>query len=100
MKEIPDKAEVDIDFPDKTYMGSFGRHARYEARADAESMRFKLVSSGDDRREAEIHLHHFLFAALLDELAASLAKSNPIDDVHREAVRDAAYKLYRALGGS
>lgn len=31
---IADKAEVSVDFPDKAYMGSFGRHSQFDAYAD------------------------------------------------------------------
>jgi hypothetical protein len=31
---ISDKAEVFVDFPDKAYIGSFGRHSQFDAYAD------------------------------------------------------------------
>jgi hypothetical protein len=31
---ISDKAEVAVDFPDKAYIGSFGRHSQFDAYAD------------------------------------------------------------------
>jgi hypothetical protein len=32
MHSIPDKAEVGIDFPDKLYIGGFGRDSQFEAK--------------------------------------------------------------------
>lgn len=99
MKPVTDKAEVAIDFPDKAYMGSFGHSAQYEARVENDGVLIKLVRPGDDRREVEVHLHWFLFAGVLEDLAAALAKHGPIDDLHRDSVRQAAAKLHTAVGG-
>jgi len=97
MHPIADKAEIAIDFPDKLYMGGFGRDCDFEARAESDGMLIRLVRSGEDRRVAEIHLHHFLFAGILDDLAKSLAEREPIDAVHREPLRDAARRFLAAL---
>ena len=50
MKPITDKAEVAIDFPDKAYIGAFGRHSGFEVSADAEGVTLKLSRPGDDSR--------------------------------------------------
>ncbi len=84
MHPISDKAEVAIDFPDKAYMGGFGRDCSFDARADADGMMIRLVRTSGEKREAEIHLHHFLFAGILDELARSLGEREPIDETHRQ----------------
>ena len=97
MHPISDKAEVTIDFPDKLYMGSFGRDCSFDAHADADGMTIRLVRSSGERREAEMHLHHFLFASILEELARSLDAREPIDEVHREPLLAAARKLAAAL---
>jgi len=97
MPPIADKAEVAIDFPDKLYMGDFGRDCALEARADGEGVLIRLVRPGDDKRIAGIHLHHFLFANVLDELARSLAEREPIDKLHREPLLNAARSLMAAL---
>ena len=70
---IADKAEVSVDFPDKAYIGSFGRHSQFDAYADADSVAVRLVRPGEDRREAVMHLHYGLLADILVELAKSLA---------------------------
>jgi hypothetical protein len=97
MHPIADKAEVAIDFPDKFYMGGFGRDCAFEASADADGMLIRLVRSGDEKRVAEIHLHHFLFANILDELARSLGEREPIDEIHRDPLLKAARSLAVAL---
>ena len=97
MHQISDKAEVAIDFPDKFYMGGFGRDCSFEAKADGEEMLIHLVRSGEEKRAVEIHLHHFLFAGILDDLAGSLAAREPVDDLHREPLLAAARRLVAAL---
>jgi hypothetical protein len=93
MHPITDKAEVGIDFPDKFYSGGFGRDCTFEARAAADEMMIRLVRSEGGKRVVQIHLHHFLFAAILEDLARSLAERDPIDEVHRVPLRDAARLL-------
>lgn len=97
MHPIADKAEIAIDFPDKMYMGGFGRDCDFEARAEVDGVLIRLVRSGEERRVAEIHLHHFLLAGILDELARSLAAREPIDAVHREPLVSAARRFLAAL---
>lgn len=94
---IADKAEVAIDFPDKFYMGGFGRDCAFEARADADGVAIRLIRSGDDKRVAEIHLHHLLFADILEEIARSLAGRAAVDTTHREPLLKAAQDLAAAL---
>src|SRR5580700_8579873 len=97
MHPIADKAEVAIDFPDKLYMGGFGRDSAFEAKAEADGVLIRLVRVGGEKRVAEIHLHHFLLANILEELAVSLATREPIDEVHREPLLDAARRFAAAL---
>lgn len=97
MKPIVDKAEISVDFPDKLYFGAFGRLSRFEAHAEPESMTIKLLRQGDERREVMLHLHHFLFAGILDDIAASVEAGATVDAAHAGAVRDAAARLARAL---
>jgi len=97
MHPIIDKAEVAIDFPDKFYSGAFGRDCAFAARADAEGFMIRLVRSSDIRRVVEMHLHHSLFADILQEIAASLNAREPIDAPHREALLKAAEDLTAAL---
>ncbi len=97
MHPIVDKGEVAIDFPDKYYNGGFGRDCSFEARAEDEGVLIRLVRGGGDKRAAAIHLHHFLLAGILEELASSLAEREPIDAVHREPLLEAARGFVAAL---
>jgi len=94
---ITDKGEVAIDFPDKYYSGGFGRDCSFEARAENEGVLIRLVRTEGDKRAAAIHLHHFLLAGILEELAASIGEREPIDTVHRQPLLDAAQKFVAAL---
>ncbi|MCC6466943.1 MAG: hypothetical protein IT563_01380 [Alphaproteobacteria bacterium] len=92
MKPVPDRAEVAIEFPDKAYMGTFSRSARYEVKADPAGVTLKLERHDDAKRLVELHLHYDLFAAVLDDLAALLRAQQP-DPFHRELVKAAADRL-------
>ncbi len=97
LKPITDRAEVAIDFPDKAYMGSFGRASSFEATADAEGVTIRLARGGEERRRVEIHLHHYLFAGVLADVAAALAALPPLDEAHRARLLEAARALAAAL---
>ena len=68
MHPISDKAEVSVDFPDKAYIGSFGRHA-----------------------------NSMLLADILLELAKSLASRDQLDEQHRSELSEAAKQLSASL---
>lgn len=97
MHPIADKGEVAIDFPDKFYSGGFGRDSSFEARAEADGVLIRLVRLGEEKRAASIHLHHFLLASIIEDLASSIANREPIDEVHREPLLNAARSLVGAL---
>ncbi len=94
---IPDKAEVSIDFPDKFYIGSFPRDAKFEARAEDDGLFIKLTRIGENRRQVEIHLHHQLLADILSEWAVSLANEPPMQEDHRESLLVALAEVADAL---
>jgi hypothetical protein len=94
---ISDKGEVSIDFPDKAYIGSFSRHSQFDAYADADNVAIRLVRPGEDRREAVMHLHYGLLADILVELSRSLAARDPLDELHRTELSEAAKQLVAAL---
>jgi len=94
---IVDKAEVSVDFPDKAYIGSFGRHSQFDAYADADSVAIKLVRPGEDRREAVMHLHYGLLSEILSELARSLASQDQLDEQHRAELSEATRQLAASL---
>lgn len=97
MHQISDKAEVAIDFPDKFYMGGFGRDSEFEARAEADGMLIRLVRPGTEKRKVEIHLHYFLLANIFEEFAQSVAAQEPIDELHREPLLKSVRMLATAL---
>jgi len=94
---IMDKGEVAIDFPDKYYSGGFGRDCSFEARAENDAVLIRLVRASSDKRAASIHLHHYLLAGILEELARSLSEREPIDASHREPLLAAARSFTAAL---
>lgn len=97
MKPVTDKAEISIDFPDKAYMGSFGRDAGFEVRADVDEVMLKLVRTGDERREVALHLHYYLLSDILAEMAAALAEAPPLDEAHRQPLQESAKALADAV---
>lgn len=99
MKPVADRAEIGIDFPDKAYMGSFGHESGFEVRADGEEMLVKLLRPGDQRREVAIHLHYYLLADILGEMARAVGERPALDTPHRTALRRGAQALAKALGG-
>jgi hypothetical protein len=95
---IIEKAEISVDFPDKAYIGGFGRDSQFAVSADRDSVGLRLVRPGEDRREAALHFNYGLFANVLTELAQALAAREPFDDLHRIALANAATALAAALG--
>lgn len=98
MKPIPDKAEVALEYPDKLYIGSFERSADFDAHLDEVGVALTLYHGGDEsvRKSVRMHIHHALFAEILAELAKSAAKGF-VDEIHRQALAQAATNLASAL---
>ena len=98
-KPIPDKAEVAIEYPDKLYIGTFERTARFDAHLDEAGISLSLHRTGGDnvRKSVRMHFHHALFAEILRDLAKAAVSLPAADLAHREALRDAAKALYLAL---
>jgi hypothetical protein len=67
MKPIHDKAAVALNFPDKVYMGTFGRDSKFEATVEDDGLRLKLVRPGEEKRVFEMHIHHYLLADIIAE---------------------------------
>jgi len=103
MHPIADKAEIAVDFPDKLYMGQFGRHSSFEAAIETAGVLIRLSRQDDERREVQIHLHYLLFADVLAEIARSITSHPPIETLYRDpliaAVRDLLAALEQAPGG-
>jgi hypothetical protein len=100
-KPIPDKAEVALEYPDKLYIGTFERTARFDAHLDETGISLSLHRSGsaDVRKSVRMHFHYALFADILRDLAKTAAAMPPDDATHREALGEAAKALYLSLNG-
>ena len=98
-KPVPDKAEVALEYPDKLYIGTFERTARFDAHLDQAGISLSLYRTGsaDDGKSVRMHFHFALFAEILRDLARTVAAVPPSDAEHREALREAAEALYLAL---
>jgi truncated hemoglobin YjbI len=101
-KPIPDKAEVALEYPDKYYLGTFERSARFEAHLDATGASLTLERTGDPetRKSVHLHLNDGLFAEVLRDLAASVKAAPPGDAEHREALAQAARLLHQSLAST
>jgi hypothetical protein len=98
MRPITDRAEVAIDFPEKAYMGSFGHSASFAAAAACDGVELKLAHAGQPKRTVEVHLHWYLFADMIDEIAASLeGRAAIVDEAHRVILAEAVQRLAAAL---
>lgn len=97
MKPIADRAEVVLDFPEKTYMGSFTEASSFEALPEPEGVVLKLAHRIGERRIIELHLHWLLFADMLHGVATGIAAGATIDETGRRVLEDAATALARAL---
>jgi hypothetical protein len=98
-KPIPDKAEVALEYPDKLYIGTFERTARFDAHLDETGISLSLHRLGDaeTRKSVRMHFHYALFAEILRDLAKTVTAVPLSDAAHRDTLRDAAKALYRAL---
>jgi hypothetical protein len=101
-KPIPDKAEVALEYPDKLYIGTFERSARFDAHLDETGISLRLDRTGDAelRRSIRMHVHYALFAEILNDLARTVSAMPPDDAAHRAALREAAKALYHALAAA
>jgi len=99
MKTISDKAEVSVDFPDKAYMGSFGKESSFDVKVEPDEVLVRIVRSGAERREVAVHLHYFLLADILSEIGQGLATQD-LDQTHCEVMREGADALAKGLAKS
>jgi hypothetical protein len=98
-KPIPDKAEVALEYPDKLYIGTFERTARFEAHFDETGISLSLHRTGaaDVRKTVRMHFHYALFAEILCDLAKTVSSVPPAEAAHRDVLREGAEALYLAL---
>jgi hypothetical protein len=98
-KPIPDKAEVALEYPDKLYIGTFERTARFDAHLEETGISLSLHRTGaaDVRKTVRMHFHFALFVEILRDLAKTVSSVPPADAAHRDELREGAKALYRAL---
>jgi hypothetical protein len=96
-RPITDRAEVSVDFPDKAYYGSFGRHSSYDVRADEHGLHIDLDRGSGEKRHVGFHIHYFLLADIIDAAGEALAKMKAMDESQRSALQDATGKLAKAV---
>ena len=92
MKDVVSRAEVALDYPDKTYIGFFDRHSRYAVEADGKNLILRLEHRGEERKVVDIHLEYPLLSAVLEDFTASHASHNAMQPHERD-------HLVRALKG-
>lgn len=98
-KPIADKAEIALEYPDKLYIGTFERSSRFEAHLEANgiALTFERPGAGDVHKTVHMHIHFGLFADILHDLAASVARIPKDDVMHRDQLAQAAGALHAAL---
>ena len=98
-KPITDKVEVALEYPDKLYVGSFERSSRFEAHLEENgvALTFERPGADDVHKSVHMHIHLGLFADILRELAASVARLPKNDVMPRAQLADAAAALHKAL---
>jgi hypothetical protein len=98
-KPIPDKAEVALEYPDKLYIGTFERTARFDAHLDETGISLSLERTGgiNVRKTIRMHFHYGLFAEILHDLAKTASSLSSDEIAHCDALRDGAKALWQAL---
>jgi hypothetical protein len=101
MRPVTDHAEIAIDFPEKAYMGTFGHTASFAAAAVPDGVELKLAHGGHPKRTVDVHLHWYLFADFIDEIAASLeGRTGLVGEAHRAALAESVQRLAAALAAA
>lgn len=98
-KPIADKAEIALEYPDKLYIGTFERSSRFEAHLEENgiALTFERPGADDVHKTVHMHIHFGLFADILCDLAASVARIPKDDVMHRDQLAQAAGALHAAL---
>ena len=94
---IHDRAEVSIDFPDKTYLGSFGRHSSFEITSDDQGAHLYLDRIRGEKRRFGLHVQYYLLADILADLGEGLGRLKGLDASHRDALREGLKKAQQGL---
>ena len=100
MKDVVSRAEVALDYPDKTYIGFFDRHSRYAVEADGKNLILRLEHRGEERKVVDIHLEYPLLAAVLEDFASNHASHKAMQPHERDHLVRALKGLAGALAKS
>jgi hypothetical protein len=97
-EQIPDRAEVALEYPDKFYSGTFERSSRFEAAFDKAGVGLVLERPGDPEVRKSVHLHvnYGLLADIVAQLSATAGRI-PVDEPHREVLIEQLAALHRAV---
>ncbi len=97
-KPIPDKAEVALEYPDKLYIGTFERTARFDAHLDEAGISLSLHRTGGADMRKSIRMHfHYACSRKSSRTWRKRLRPCRLNAAHRDLLRDAAKALYRAL---
>ena len=96
-QHISDKAEVSVDFPEKSYYGTFSRQSSFELKADEHGIHIDLQRDSGEKRHVGFHIHYHLLADLLTAIGEGLAKQKGLEQIERELLTEAAHSLSAAL---
>lgn len=98
MKQILDRAEVALEYPDKFYSGTFERSSRFEATFDSVGVGLVLERPGDPdvRKAVHLHVNYGLFADILAQLVTTAAKI-PVGEPHHAVLTEQLAALHRAV---
>lgn len=94
---ILDRAEVAIDFPEKYYYGSFDRDATYDVAIDEHGVHIELDRKAGEHRHVSFHIHYYLLAEILQDLAGALGKQKTMTLSQHDALERAVRGLGKAL---
>ncbi|MDX6751814.1 hypothetical protein SH611_18570 [Geminicoccaceae bacterium 1502E] len=97
MKPVSGRVELELDFPEKLFMGSFSQASAFEAVSDGEGVTLRLRRLRGERRVVSLELHWYVFADMLEQLAQGLAQGALPEDPRRRRAQAAAAALAVAL---
>ena len=94
---ISDKAQVSIDFPDKFFVGTFGRGSRYDVTADKEGIHLHLDRQDGEKRHVGFHIHYYLLADILAAMADAISSVEELELDKRQRLHE-ALEHWRKVG--
>ena len=96
-RPIIDKAEISVEFPNKSYFGSFGRHSVFDVAADDHGVHINFAHRQGEKRRVGCHIQYYLLADILASIGAGLGGLKTLDASHAEALQRGAKAIDKAL---